>query len=231
MHRPGIHACATVGDRVYFGSPATDADANLIECDLDGRRLHRINTLDGVSGIAADGESLFVLTSGGMIQRFDPQSRKLLNQFKPDRGSRRRGRCKGVAARDGKVYLAFAGKRFPENAATAELLDFEHCLPSPPDRRLAQLLRMEGSPPGKDVNPRSNEPQGNGRLYLESQPLGNGRVSVITFKQPVPLGSIIFPWPDGEGKLQFAVLKPDAPWPPRPARAIRWMPSCGGRKT
>jgi len=228
--RSGIHACATAGDRVYFGSPTGDADANLIECDLDGRRLHRISALDGLSGIAADGESLFVLTSGGMIQRFDLQSRKLRSQFRLDRGSRRRGWCKSMAARDGEIYLAFAGKRFPENAAATELLAFEHCLPSPPDRSLAQLLRMEGSPPGKDVNPRSNEPQGNGRLYLESQPLGNNRVSVIAFKQPVPLGSIVFPWPDGEGTLQFAVLKPDAPWPPRPDQDPDWTPfqSSGG---
>ncbi|MCX7934097.1 MAG: hypothetical protein N3A66_02425, partial [Planctomycetota bacterium] len=45
----------------------------------------------------------------------------------------------------------------------------------------------------------------------------------MAFKSPVPLGSAVFPYPEGEGVLQFAVLKPDAPYPPRPAEDKDWL--------
>lgn len=225
-------ACATIGAHVYFGS-----SMSLIDCDQNGRPIGAQQDFGpgvGVNRMAADARNLFVLDAAGALQCFDPATRTWVSRRGPAQGPQRRGECLGMAAREGQVFLAYAADPVFDNAGTADVLDFERCLPAPPanDRTLARLLRMEGVPPGGDgVNPTNDQPQGNGRLFLESQPLGNAKVAVIAFKQPVPLGSIVFPWPQGEGKVQLAALKPNAPYPPRPDQNDDWIPfeSSGGR--
>ena len=262
-------ACATSGDHVYFASTMAEAGSALIDCDLEGRRLwgrHDFGAWIGVYRMAADADSLYVLDASRMVRRLDVATRKEISSFRPDVGPHRRTvMASSIAAHDGKLCISHIIEPVFDNPATPALLDLQQCLPTPPDRSLLQLLRMEGDPPGANVNPGSDQPQGNGRLYLESQPidlkqskgddntpsvdtelLGGGddddaaelalgsndkrRVAVIAFKQPVPLGSIVFPWPTGEGKLQFAALKLDAPYPPRPEQDADWTPfeSSGG---
>jgi len=266
------HCCnwvaTTSGDHLFFAASMAEAGSTLIECDLEGRRLwgrHDFGAWQGVYLMSADAHHLYVLATTGKVHRLDLATRKELGVFRPAQGPHRRGYRSGMAAFDGKVVIAYTGEPMIDNAAGADSLDYEHCLPKPLDTNLARLLRMEGTPPGIDVDPRSNKPQGNGRLFLESQPIslqnktkqeagepaleldltGNDqgdddpaaafddptrRVAVIAFKRPVPLGSIVFPWPKGEGKLQFAALKPDAPYPPRPDEDNDWVPfaSSGG---
>ncbi|HUS57013.1 MAG TPA: hypothetical protein VM141_00035 [Planctomycetota bacterium] len=232
-HNPNF-ASTTFGDYVFFASTMAEAGSSLALCDLEGRRLwgrHDFGPWTGVYRMAADAESLFVLDCTLKVRRIDAAARKETNSFNPNREPDRRGYISSMAAHDGKVYLAYSLKRVIDNSATADAVDLANSLPTPPDRSFLQLLRIDGDPPGGDkVNPQKAEPQGNGRLYLESQPLGGKHVSVIAFRQPVPLGSIVFPWPAAEGKLQFAALKPDAPYPPRPERDEDWTPfeSSGG---
>ena len=228
-------ACATSGDHVYFAASMAEAGTTLIECDLEGRRLwgqHDFGAWIGVNQMAADAESLFVLAGNDVVHRLDLATHKDLNQFQPNQGSNRRGWRSAMAARDGKVVFAYTGEQVFDNAGTPEVLDAAQCLPPPPDGGLlVRLLRMAGDPPGGDgVNPSANQPQGNGRLFLEFQPLGDKQVAVIAFQKAVPLGSVVFPWPAGEGNLQLSVLKPDAPYPPRPDRSEDWTPfeSSGG---
>ena len=278
-HGPN-YACATTGDRVYFGATLAEAGVSMIECDLEGRRQwaqHSFGGWIGVYRMAADAEKLFVLDSSNEVHCIDAAARKDIFQFRPYQGPHRRGWISGIAAREGKVYVAYSGGAVFANSALTDDLDFSNCRPTPPDRQLARLLRIEGSPPGFAgagshqpgfaVSPTSDKPQGNGRLYLESDQLGQllaqrkeearpkkaepdkddllievgdleddtlieldpvdvgPWVSVIAFRKPVALGSVVFPWPESsKGKLQFAVLKPDASYPPRPEEENDWIP-------
>jgi hypothetical protein len=226
-------ACATVGNRVFFAASMAEGGVTLIECDLDGRRLwgqHDFGAWIGVNQMTADAENLYVLAGDETVHRIEMGTRQDLNRFKPVQGPHRRGWRSAMAARDGKVAFAYTGEQVFDDAATADLLDHANCVPRA-DREMARLLRIDGQPPGGDgVNPQNTKPQGNGKLFLESQPIGDRNVSVLSFKQPVALGSVVFPWPDGEGNLQIAALKADAPYPPRADRSEDWIPfeSSGG---
>ncbi len=257
-------ACTTSGDKLFFAASMAEAGVTLIECDLDGKKKwgrHDFGAWKGVYQMAADEESLYV-DNGDDVFRIELAARREANKFTPRQGPHRRGWRSAMTARDGRVYLAYTGEPTFDNAATADALDMAHCFPKADHGDLARILRISGAPPGDKVDPRSLQPQGNGRLYLESAPLreiaeksqrkdkagkknevvlaGTGdlegdefaldekgketAVIVLAFKQPVPLGSAVFPYPPGEGVLQFSVLKPDAPYPPRAAEDKDWQP-------
>ena len=47
---------------------------------------------------------------------------------------------------------------------------------------------------------------------------------LFAFRAPVPLGSVLFPYPTAAGRVRLSVLKPTAPYPPRPDREDDWLP-------
>ena len=237
-------AVATRGDRLYFGAPMAEAGVCLIECDLDGKKLwgkHDFGAWQGVNLMAADDEAVYV-ERNGTVFRMNAETRAAKELLSYNKNSERRGYLSAMAAYKGTLCLAFTGEQWLDNAVAAASVDLDRCIPKPPGGDLLRLLRLTSTPPGKDAQPKSDKPQGNGRLDLESAPPASGGKSakagdtelepavgeratqhaVIAFRQPVPLGSLVFPAPEDGVKVRFSILKPNAPYPPRPGEEVDW---------
>lgn len=231
-HSP-FWACATRGDRVYFGSSMAEAGVCFIECDLNGKKQwgrHDFGPWIGVGDLAADAEAVYI-NAHGTVYRMDAQTREIKKLFQYGGGGRE-WQYRAMAAHGGKIYLTFgAGSAsWFENAAGSDLLDQQHCLPQPDLKNekhlLPFLLRMGGHVPGRDVDPSKKTPMGQGRVYLESTHLKEQSAQhiVLAFKQPIPLGSLVFPKSDAKETMTLSVLKAGAPYPPRPDHAADWTP-------
>jgi len=225
----GNWAVATVGDRVYFGSPMAEAGVCLIACDLTGKKLwgkHDMGAWLGIGQMAGDGKVLFIAASDDQLYRLEPASNTITRIGRVFERPDRRGFFSCMAAHDGRVYLGFTGEQFLDNAFSDGQVDVDACLPKPPSADdFLRALRVRGHPPGQNADPNAAAPQGNGRLDLESTS-GPGPVqaTVIAFREPVPIGSLVFPVPAGTNRLSLSVLKPTAPYPPRPSEESDWIP-------
>ena len=219
-------AVTSVGDHVYFGAPMAEAGVCMIETDLDGKKLwgrHDFGAWLGVNRLTADQKSVFIESTGHKIYRMDPATHEASVIF-PIGTPERRGSLTAISAHDNKVYLAFSGIPLFDNPTSTAGVDLEHCLPKP-TTQLPHLLRLGGRVPGKEAPAKTGKPQGNGDLNLETtEGTGDEQYTVIAFKQPVPIGSIVFPHPVTTDKLEFSVLKADAPFPPRPSNNKDWTP-------
>jgi len=145
--------------------------------------------------------------------------------------TRKRG-ARGMAARDGKLYLSIAGDaNYLANAAGPATVDIENCQPrykkrasganeKEPDPRddFLRGFRLKAAPPGNN----------GGLVWLESTKGPSRREHVLlSFHKPVPIGSLAFPMPDlkeKELRLRISVLKPDGPYPPNPDDRSQWIP-------
>jgi hypothetical protein len=230
-HTPPIAACP-VGDRVFLSAPCAESGVALIECDLAGRKLwghHNLAAWTGPSLLASDGRWLFCAAPGDTdrLWRFHLPDKKLDTFLDmPSSPTRRRG-IKGMAAREGKLYLAVRGNtNWLSGAAVDEDVDIERCeprYPPPPkstDRDtqmlredFLRLFRLTGTPPGF-----------NGLHYLETAKDASPRQHIVlAFKRPVPVGSVVFPMPDDATlHVRLSVLKEKAPYPPQPNNEKDW---------
>ncbi|MHC4503303.1 MAG: NHL repeat-containing protein [Planctomycetota bacterium] len=120
-----------------------------------------------------------------------------------------------------------------DNATVPDKVDLDRCVPKPGARDdFLKAIRLKSPPPGQNVNSRTTKPQGTGRLDLEST-LGSRRRQhiVIAFREPVPVGSVVFPHRGGPGEVKLSVLKPRAPYPPRREEDSDWIAfDSNGRK-
>lgn len=240
-HTPPRAVCAT-GNSVFIGAAVSESGVSLIECDLEGRKLWGHASFAGFTGVgflASDGKTLFNLMSasnfaaGAGIDKsseglwaidLGTRAVKTLATLQPT-AARKRG-VQGIAARDNKVYLAVRSPAdWLVNAAAAVDVDALHCLPAyatpraaraahevVPDPRndFLKLFRLKDQPPGQ------NSPLM--LTYLESTKGSEAQQNILlAFSKPVALGSLVFPPPPKEEKLQFtiSVLKAKAPYPPR----------------
>ncbi len=247
-HTPPRAACSA-GDRVFLGAAVSESGVSLIECDLEGRKLWGHASFAGFTGVgmlASDGQTLFNMMSAanfaaaaGMdkstegLWAIDLKTRavRTLATLQPT-AERKRG-VQGIAARDNKVYLAVRSPAdWLVNAAAAVDVDPLHCLPAygtprparaahevVPDPRndFLKLFRLKDQPPGQQ-NPQN-------LVYLESTKGSEAQQHILlAFSKPVALGSLVFPPPAKEEKMQFqiSVLKPNAPYPPRPQEKADW---------
>ncbi len=220
-------AVAARGDCVYFGAPMAEAGVCFIECDLNGKKLwgkHDFDPWTGVNMMAADEQGVYV-DRGGVVYAMDPATREIRKAFQYGTNPKRRGYTSAMAAYGGKVAFAFTGEPLLDDATVATEVDLANCLPKPPNDDLILLLRLAGTPPGRDVNPGEKKAQGNGKLDLEST-LGPepDQFAVIAFTSPVPLGSVVLPGLAGEAQVTLSVLKPDATYPPNPRKEADWIP-------
>ncbi|HEV7405686.1 MAG TPA: hypothetical protein VGO11_22270, partial [Chthoniobacteraceae bacterium] len=248
-HTPPRAACA-VGDRVFLGSAVSESGVSLIECDLEGRKLWGHASFAGFTGVgmlASDGKTLFNMMSaanfaaGAGIDKsseglwaIDLQTRavRTLATLQPT-AERKRG-VQGIAARDNKVYLAVRSPAdWLVNAAAAVDVDALHCLPTyatpraaraahevVPDPRndFLKLFRLKDQPPG--------QPSAQNLTFLESTKGNEAQQHILlAFSKPVALGSLVFPPPAKEDKVQFqiSVLKSKAPYPPRVQEKDDWQ--------
>ena len=247
-HSPPRSACVA-GDRVFLGAPVSESGVSLIECDLEGRKHWGHSSFEAFTGswlLASDGKTVFNLAPAhnfaraGMdksteaIWAVDIATKKVrtLAMLQPT-AERKRG-AQGLAAHDGKVFVAIHGaENWFQNAAGASDVDLQNSLPTypvarkpraayemVPDHRtdFLRLFRLKDQPPGFGPN--------HGLVYLETtkNPTRQQHV-VLAFTKPVSIGSLVFPPPPREDKMQFtiAVLKPSAPYPPRPDERVDWV--------
>ncbi|MCY3023753.1 MAG: hypothetical protein NTW87_32635 [Planctomycetota bacterium] len=237
-HTPPIAVCPN-GERVFLSAPCAESGVALIECDLAGRKLwghHNLMAWTGPSLLACDGQSLFAAAGGGTdrVWRFELPGKRLDTFLEaPSTPQRQRG-IRGMAARDGKLYLAIRGDtNWLTNAAFAEDVDIERCEPkygAPPKSNdpnapeyrndFLRLFRLMGTPPGNS-----------GLHCLETSKESAPRQHIVlAFNRPVPVGSLVFPMPDDPGlHVRLSVLKADAPYPPPPNSEKNWNVFWKGR--
>ncbi|GMV79211.1 MAG: hypothetical protein AMXMBFR7_03950 [Planctomycetota bacterium] len=223
-------AIAMVGEKLYIGAGGTEGGHALIECDTQGRKLW--GSPQAVNVLFSNGKTLF-FKSGNEISRFDAQSRKSTRLFNLYPDPERRGRVVGLAAKDEKIYVGYYSPLNYLDVATSEsFVDLEASLPKlqagiprtdnygipiSPRRDFLSYFRLKGGFVGGD--PRNT-------LHLQST---EGRRSkqyiVLSFKEEVPLGSLVFPTLVRPGGLdvQLSVLKPGASYPPKPHLDADWL--------
>lgn len=221
-------AVCVVGKRLYIAAGGTEGGHALIECDFQGRKVW--GSPQGAARLFTDGKVLF-LESGGSIFRFDPEKREPQPLFRLHTDPQRKGEVVGVAARDDKVFVAYySSLPYLDHATTEGNVDIAACgpqvrpsvkrsdnygIPLSPQRDFLSYFRLLGGFIGGDSR---------NTLYIESTKGKAARQHVLlAFRQPVPLGSLVFPKPD-DPNLEFhlSILKPDAPYPPQAKRQADW---------
>ncbi len=240
-------AVAVTGDRVFLGSPVAESGVSLIETDLDGRKVwgrQSFEAFTGVGMLATDGKTLFNaigaanFAKAGMEKNTEAvwgidlatRETRTVSMLQPT-AARKRG-IQGMAARDNKVYFAIRSvDDWLNNAVAAVDVDPLASLPAYPTARpprmphetvadqrtdFLRLLRLKDTPPGQNSL---------GLTWLESTKNPDRQQHImVAFKKPVAIGSLVFPPPPKEDKMQFqvSVLRPGAPYPPRPQEKDDW---------
>ncbi|MCY3024623.1 MAG: hypothetical protein NTW87_37095 [Planctomycetota bacterium] len=252
-HSSPFGGCASAGtgtaggERLYFGATCPESGVGFVACELSGRKLWGIHSFDAWSGakhMAADGNTIYVENNwggGGLedidrVWAVDGEKQTYRTLLKADGNEKRRRGISGLAARDGKLYLAInARENWLANAANAAAVDTGKCIPFYPKPRkpkladeivpdsrndFLRLFRLKGDPPGY------GHPAGQGLIWLESDSGLSKRARImLTFLEPVEIGCCVYPVPQGaEYTVRLSAAKPDAPYPPSPAKKAHWMP-------
>lgn len=237
-HTPPAAVC-THGDRVWLGAPCAESGVSFIECDLNGRKLtgwHSFAAWTGPRYLATDGKTVFIANPKENVDQiwgYDVAARSVHGVLMQEATETRRTGIRGMAARDGKLYLSIRAKSsWVVKPFGSPSVDIENCYPRyrpprkprkphevvpNPRRDMLRLFRLEGTPPGQSV----------GLTYLETeQEPGKRHHIVLALKKPQAIGSVVYPVPqDLEKKKQrfyLSVLKPDGKYPPDPNDKSQW---------
>ena len=241
-------AVAVGPESVWFGSPVAESGVSLVQCDLDGKKQwarHSFARFTGAHWLAADENEVFIAAparNAAQDWNVDPNTeaiwaidmttheQRTVARLEPT-GKRKRG-IKGMAARNGKIYLGVnASYKWLKNAAGAADVDITECVPPYPPKRepkraheivsdyrndFLRLFRLTGKPPGYSDRI--------GLIWLESTEGPSRRQHIVlAFKKPIKLGSAVFPPPlKKDYKVKLSVLKTDAPYPPNPDKSKHW---------
>lgn len=240
-HTPPF-AVATFGDHVFFSAPVPENGCGFVCADLTGKRLWGLGSFDAWSGamrMAADAGVTYVENGQGgggvedtdRVWAIDLAKQNYRTVLKVSGSEERRRGIKGMAAHDGKLYLAIRGNdNWFENAANGALVDILRCLPwykeqekpkrpyqimPNPRDDFMRLFRLTGTVPGCYA-----------LTYLESDyALGKKAYIRLCFTQPINIGSCVYPVPQkADYEVKLSVAKPDAPYPPDPRQKEHWIP-------
>jgi hypothetical protein len=239
-HSPPVSGCAA-GDKVYLGSYVAESGVSLIECDLKGQKLwghHSFAAWTGPQFLASDGKEAFVganilNTSNESVWAVDMKTHAVRHPLSLVPTSIRPRGMRGLAAHDGKIYIACQGvESYLAAAAGADDVDIAKCLPFyavarpprvqyeiVPDRRndFLRLFRLKGTPPGGATQYTLDQLRPTG-INPDEQHV------VLAFQKPVAMGSLAFPTPAIKNtKVFISVLKPGAPYPPDAERNEQWL--------
>ncbi|WP_020474723.1 hypothetical protein [Zavarzinella formosa] len=246
-HTAPAAVCAD-GNRIFLGSPVAESGVSLIETDTDGKKVWGHQSFAAWTGsqiLASDGKELFsampvVGTSTDSVWGIDLATRKVRTVFQLNPSATRARGMKGIAARDGKLYVSVKGSDPWLSGAAADAdVDLPSCLPfyvprrpqrgsdMSPDPRgdFLKLFRLTGTPPGQggqyDLTVLEPNPGAKGQQHI-----------VLAFKKPVPVGSAVFPRPVEPGvTMTISALKPSAPYPPNPDDNSQWQAWTGEAKS
>ena len=217
-------AVAVVGERVYMGSSGAEGGNGMLEANFEGQRQRGWHKGGGV--LVSDGRTLFHDDGRGSIARLDPVAGTSETVAGIDADA---CHAVGIAARDGSLYQAFV-RREPHLATVDAEADFAACtpqlpasvprkdnygIPLKPQRDFASLFRLDGFIAGDT----------RGGTWLESDGLGPRQHIVLALKRPTALGALAFPRHADHAtiSMSIAVLKADAPYPPRPLEKGDWI--------
>jgi hypothetical protein len=247
-HSPPRSVCAA-DDLLFFGAPCPESGVGFAACDLTGRKLWGIHSFAAWSAgtrMATDGRTVFVEQVGAghygskdegadRVWAVDIATRSHRHLLTAQPSDNRLRGISAMAAREGKLYLAInATENWLGAAATAVDVSITHSLPAyhppraarvpneiVPDERdeFLRLFRLKGDPPGYGF------PSGEGLTWLESTRGAQRRQHILlAFSKPVPIGSCVFPVPQGvDYTVRLSALKPDAEFPPRVGVPDQWV--------
>jgi hypothetical protein len=129
-HTPPRGVCAAGEGRVFLGSQVCESGVAVIECDLEGRKQWghgNIIAWTGPAFLASDGKEVVCMPEGtptDHVWRFTLPEKKLDTSFKLDATATRKRGARGLAVRDGKLYIAVNARESGlENAFSASVVD------------------------------------------------------------------------------------------------------------
>ena len=138
-HSPPRAVCAAGDGRVFLSSQCCESGVAVIECDLEGRKHWghgNIIAWTGPAFLASDGTEVVCMPEGtptDHVWRFSLPDKKLDTSFNLDATATRKRGARGLAVRDGKLYIAVnAGASSLENAFSTSLVDQDNCEPKYP---------------------------------------------------------------------------------------------------
>ena len=226
-------AVTVAGDKVYISACCCESGVALIECDTEGKKdwgYGNIIAWTGPSYMASDGKVLYTApweTGTDYVWRFTLPEKHLDTMLQTDGTATRKRGIRGMAVRDGKLYLSInAGTNYLENTASPADVNLETCVPRYPVPQKAN--RADDPDPRSDFlrgfRLMATPPGNNGLIYLEST--NDKRIRqhiVLSFSHPVPVGSLVFPMPEGaKVQMHISVLKATATLPLFPRKDSQW---------
>ncbi|MCY3023687.1 MAG: hypothetical protein NTW87_32300, partial [Planctomycetota bacterium] len=210
-----------IGDRVFIGAIVAESGHTILACDLSGTKVWGTKWLEtaGAGFLTNDGKKVYSCGEGGwigdrlMIHEIDPKTFKWrrVTQLDFDTGTSPGKGVSGLAARDGKLYVAFNAPPLPwiRSAIATQNIDAEKSSPfnMPFGGGIAGLFRTKG-----DVPPHGS--------WMAAQSADAVQHLRLAFKAPQPVGSLIL----GQKFVEVSALKPGAPYPGDMTKDEEWLP-------
>jgi len=226
------NSVAAGGNRLYFGDGCCESGEAMIGCDMNGRRLWGHGNFlawTGPSFLTANNKEAFAI----LPQRDDSELIYTINNDdfskelwleRKDTPERKLG-VSGATCDDEKLYLSINANldRF-SNAVLQNNVDFENCVPKykkkqkddetieDPRSEFARLFRIMGTPTGQGGRNAESNKGVMDKLESTSYPSKRQHV-VLALKDAAPIGSLAFPFPDGDFNFSLSYLK-DGQTPP-----------------
>lgn len=215
------HDVTSIGDRTFVGAELAESGHTILACDLDGNKVWGTKWLEtaGAGYLTNDGKMVYSASEGRWIRdrlfihEIDPQTFKWrrVTQLDFDTGNTPAGGLSGIAARDGKLYIAFnqAPQPWLRSAIATVNLDEANTTTSSINNFsavLLALLRTRGNVP----------PRAYWAMPASTDPVQHLR---LAFKTAQPVGSFI-----SRDILEVSALKSDTAFPGDLKNDEEWVP-------
>ncbi|MFA6290588.1 MAG: FlgD immunoglobulin-like domain containing protein [Victivallales bacterium] len=209
----------SIGDKTFVGANIAESGHTILACDLDGNKLWGTKWLEtaGAGYLTNDGKKVYSSGEGGwigerlMIHEIDPVTFKWrrVSQLVFDTGNTPTGGLSGIAARDGKLYVAFNREPNPwlrSAIATSNVDTKNSTLNTTAVETLLALLRTKGPVPPHTAW--STEKSPTSSKYL-----------LLAFNVAQPVGTIMT-----INDVSISALKPDVAFPGDTSKDEQWIP-------
>ena len=206
----------SIGERTFIGAVVAESGHTILACDLDGNKVWGTKWLEtaGAGYLTNDGTHVYSAGEGGwigerlFIHEIDPQTFKWrrVAQLVFDTGNTPTGGVTGIAARDGKLYVAFNHPPQPWLRSAIATANIDEKNTTNFNDSVLGYLRTKGQVPAHGHwSPESSADQ---VQYLR-----------LAFNAPQPVGAFLTP-----NSLEVSALKADAAYPGDTAKDEQWTP-------